>query len=192
MTVSLLLPDTENIARVFNDVAFTKADCDNARRWYLEENGKALKGRMSNELLWTWYKNGSPEFDELQEISATIFYRSRDTRGRFNGGLKERIVYKSDLGQSGRGRPSTEAYVTASGLVRENSDIKRIVTGNGAIHIASWDTESEEYTYRWMSKSDQPAVIVELLRALAAYRTVAVEHGADVSAIDADMASHDM
>lgn len=182
----------ELIGRIHNDVVFTKADLINARRWFLEENGKPLVGRMPNAVLEAWYNDGAKEFDFKPDIAATIFYRARDTRGRFNGGLKQRDVFKHELNQQGRGRPSTYSYINASGLTRENSDIKKIVTGNGAIHIAVWDDFLEEYELSWQSKSDQKDVIVALLKALDAYRTVAVDLGADVSEIDAEMNANEI
>ena len=89
----------------------------------------------------------------------------------------------------GRGRPATMDYIHASGLTRDNADISRIVTDNGAIHSVRWDHEMDEYVIRWESKADQKSVVLSLLRTIAQYRQAALDHGANVEAIDAEMDS---
>ena len=163
--------------------SFTPEECKLARNWFNATQDAPLgKGRIANDVLFAWHAEGRPEYAAApkNDIVATVFYRRLDTRGRVNGKVREQDVTRSELGQSGRGRPSTMSYLDAANLDRETTLVTRIVTSQGAVHSVGTDDETGEYVIRWESKSDQRLVILELLRTIAAFRTALEDNGVTV------------
>lgn len=187
MSVSL----ARNTRMVFvGGESFTPEESKLARNWFNATQDQPLgKGRIANDVLFAWHSEGRPIFEAApkNEVVATIFYRKLDSRGRVNGKVRELDVTRLELGQAGRGRPSTESYIrAAASLTRDNSVISRIVTANGAVHSVGIDADTDEYVIRWESKSDQRLVILELLRTIAAYRGALEDAGVSVPEVDTD------
>lgn len=184
MSVSLV----RNVKSVYVDGrAFTPVECNYARNWFNANNDEPLgRGRLAHSIIRDWANAGSPEVNPPAEIVATVFYRKIDAKGRPNGKIREAVVTRTDM-PGGRGRPATIDYINASGLTRDNALISRIVTDNGAIHSVRVDEETDDYIIRWESKADQKSVVLSLLRTIAQYRQAALDHGANVDSIDAEM-----
>lgn len=183
MSVSLV----RNARSIFVDGnSVSPIEAGYARNWYNANNDSDLgRGRLAHSIIRDWIKAGSPEVNPPAEIVATVFYRKIDKAGRPNGKTREAVVTR-DAMPGGRGRPTTDSYVAASGLTREGALISRIVTDNGAVHSVKVDVDTNAYVYRWESKADQKSVVLALLRALDSYRDAAIVAGVDVSTLDAE------
>lgn len=171
-------------------IKFDRTDVANARNWFNRNNDEPLgRGRMPYSILTDWDSANRPEVAAPIEYVATVFYRKIDAKGRPNGKTREHMISRDDMRNAGagKGRPSTELYLIASGLTPEDSRITRIVTDGGAIHSVAIDPETDEYVIRWESKADQKEVVLSLMHSLMQYRNAAVDAGADVSGIDAEM-----
>lgn len=158
MTVSL----ARNAASIFvGGQSFSPLEVGYARAWFNRNNDSIVRGRLAHDILLNWVAAGSPEVAKPAVISATIFFRRIDSKGRPNGKVRTLDVNAANM-PGGRGRPKTRHYVEASGLQRDSALITRIVTDQGAVHSVSVDEETGHYVYRWESKADQRDVVVAL------------------------------
>lgn len=163
--------------------SFTPDETKLARNWFnATQDAPMGKGRIPNDVLFAWHSEGRPVHEPApkNDIVATVFFRRLDIKGRPNGKVREQDVTRSELGQSGRGRPSTVSYLAAANLDRDKTLVTRIVTSQGAVHSVGVDADTGEYVIRWESKSDQRLVILELLRTIAAYRGALEDNGVTV------------
>ena len=163
------------LIRTIAGIAFNSEDAMNARNWKNRNSDDKLgKGRIANAILLEWHENGREEVQLPPNVLATIEWRRLDKNGRLNGPIRYHSVLDTDM-NNGRGRPKTMAYIDASPLTIDNSRINRIVTANGAIHSVSVNDE-DEFEIVWESKADQKAIIVELLKTIAAQKAIIELH----------------